>query len=193
MSRVLITLYFLWVNNMHRYAKRMIICCGTIFLAWCSGTTSLNVQVQDFSFNIPPSFQSISSQSLDNAQIAHSILAARKDGNANIILTESSLPSNVSIKNFTDSASKRTSQEMIWYGNASITSKSFMCNGKKQQWYIHSFTQSDIKDIKIITTYYEQYYFARNGSIYILSIAQNTKKSIVDDIITSMRCNSTVK
>lgn len=169
---------------------RLSIIGSVIFLAGCGSVSVNSVTVQDLSFNIPTSYQTISSQSLDNAQIAHTILAARKDTNSSIVISESSLPSSLSIKDFSEQSANRLGQQMMWYTKVWLTTKSFTCNGQDIEGYKHTFTENDIKDTTKVLTYYEQFAFARNGSVYIISLAQKEEKSIFDDIITSLTCKA---
>ncbi len=161
---------------------------SVVLLAGC-GTTAVNtVQIQDLAFNIPTTFQTVSSQTLDNQQIAHTIIAARKDTNSSLIISESSLPSTITIKEFTEQSAVRIAQQMIWYSKVDITSKSFTCNWNDIVWYKHSFTERDIKDNTKVVNYYDQFSFQRNGSVYIISLAQKEEKSIFNDIIDSLAC-----
>lgn len=65
------------------------------------------------SFSIPPTLRSIAPETLDNTQIIHNIVGAWKNDDMSLILSESSLPTNVTIKDFAEQASKRIAQQMI--------------------------------------------------------------------------------
>ncbi len=181
-------MYYYW--QIKTRIKQLSIIGSVIFLAGCGSTSVNTVNVQDLSFNLPTTYQSVSSQSLDNAQIVHTILAARKDTNSNIVISESSLPSSLSIKDFSEQSVNRLSQQMMWYTKVWLTTKSFACNWENIEGYKHSFTENDIKDTSKILTYYNQFAFARNWSVYIISLAQKEEKSIFDDIINSLTCKT---
>lgn len=165
-----------------------VLALSTIVISGCGSSATNTINVQDFSFAIPTSFQSISSSSLDQAQIAHSIISARKwDGNT-LILSESSLPSQITIQQFTQDTQSRLNKNMIWYNDGKISSTSFMCNGKKITAYKHIFNQTELQDTKKIIMYFDQLYFTYNKNVYILSLAHQTENSIFSDIIGTFWC-----
>lgn len=165
-----------------------IIGLSSLVISWCWSSSSNTVTVQDFSFSLPTTFQSISASSLDKAQIAHSIIAAWRWDNSTLILSESSLPSNITLQQFTQDTQSRLNQEMIWYHDGKISSTSFTCNGKDIWAYKHVFNQTDVQDAKKINMYYEQLYFVYNKNVYILSLAHQAENSIFSDIISSLWC-----
>ena len=173
---------------MNGIPKRCGIVFGTLLLAGCGTQEVSIVQVQDLSFSIPTTLQSISPQTLDNEQVAHTIIGARKDTTSSLVMSESSLPNSITIKEFTEQSSKRIEQQMVWYVKGSISSQTFTCKEEKITWYTHSFTENDIKDSAKVLTYYNQFSFQRNGSVYIISLAQKEEKSIFSDIIASLWC-----
>jgi hypothetical protein len=132
--------------------------------------------------------QVVPSTTLDAAQITHSILGAWKDTNTSLILSESSLPSNIPLQTFTDQARSRLAQNMVWYSNGKVWSASFVCNGSKISGYTHSFAQTDAKDTSKTVMYYDQFYFSNNDSVYILSLAQKEQKNIFNSIMDSLTC-----
>ena len=160
----------------------------SLLIAWCTGSSSNTVTIQDFSFSLPTTYQSISPTALDNAQIAHHIIAAWKAINDTLILSESSIPSTIDIKTFTEQTQARLTQNMIWYDQGKISSTSFTCNNTKISAYLHHFVQTDTSDKTKINVYYDQLYFIYNDSIYILSLAQKEEKSIFSDIVDSLAC-----
>ncbi len=159
-----------------------------LFLAGCGSADTNTVTVQDFTFAAPTTFQTVSSASLDNAQIVHSVIAAWKWTNSSLVLSESTLPSTVSLESFTQDTQSRLGKELVWYSAGKISSTSFTCNGKKIAAYKHSFAQNDFQDATKIAAYYNQLYFARNDSVYILSLAQQEENSIFNDIVDSLGC-----
>lgn len=163
----------------------------SVLLAWCGKPAETSISIDNISFSIPKEYQLISSSSLDSAQIVHNIVAARKASDSNIILASSTLPAQTSLKTFAEKSRTRISQEMIGYVPGSLSSKNFTCNGKKNTGYLHTFTKADLKDSTKTLVYYTQYYFLQEGSLYILSIAQDSQKSIVNNIISSLACWTT--
>lgn len=159
-----------------------------VFLMWCGNSSVNTITVENISFSIPKEYQTIPSSALDNAQIVHNIIGARKSSDGNIILASSTLPAQVSLKEFAEKAKTRISQEMIGYTNSAITAKKFTCYGKKKTWYLHSFDKVEIKDSSKVLLSYDQFYFIESDSLYILSLAQSTKKSIVNSVIDSLAC-----
>lgn len=165
-----------------------IVALSTIIISWCGTSSTNTINVQNFSFAIPTTFQSISSSSLDQAQIAHSIISAWKwDGNT-LILSESSLPSQITLQQFTQDTQSRLNQNMIWYHDGKISSTSFTCNGTKIPAYKHIFNQTELQDTKKIIMYFDQLYFVYNKNVYILSLAHQTENSIFSDIIGTLWC-----
>lgn len=165
-----------------------ILVLSTIAISGCWTTSTNTVNVQDFTFAIPTTFTSISSSSLDEAQIAHSIISAWKwDGNT-LILSESSLPAQVTLQQFTQDTQSRLNQNMIWYNNGKISSTSFTCNGKKIPAYTHIFNQTELQDTKKIIMYFDQLYFVYNKNVYILSLAHQAENSIFSNITNSLWC-----
>lgn len=173
-------------NHKKNILLGVLICSG--FLMWCGSSSMNKITVENISLSIPKEYQTIASSSLDNAQIAHNIIAARKSSDGNIILASSTLPAQVSLKEFAEKTKTRISQEMIGYTNSSISAKSFTCDGKKKTWYLHSFDKVEIKDNTKVLLSYDQFYFVESNSLYILSLAQSTKKSIVNSVIDSLAC-----
>lgn len=98
---------------MNGIPKRCGIVFGTLLLAGCGTQEVSIVQVQDLSFSIPTTLQSISPQTLDNEQVAHTIIGARKDTTSSLVMSESSLPNSITIKEFTEQSSKRIEQQMV--------------------------------------------------------------------------------
>jgi hypothetical protein len=94
-----------------RTVATIIVSC--ILLQGCGSVEQTVVTIQDFSFGMPTSMQVVPSSTLDAAQITHSILGAWKDINASLILSESSLPSNIPLQTFTDQARTRLGQDMV--------------------------------------------------------------------------------
>ena len=165
-----------------------ILILSTVVISWCGTTSTNTIQVQDFSFALPTTFQSISSNSLDQAQIAHSIISAWKwDGNT-LILSESSLPGQITLQQFTQDTQSRLNQNMIWYNNGKISSTSFTCNWTKIPAYKHIFNQTELQDTKKIIMYFDQLYFVYNKNVYILSLAHQAENSIFSDIIWTLWC-----
>lgn len=171
-----------------RFFKYAIVLSTCLLVQGCGSVVQTLVSIQDFSFGIPTTMQAVSSASLDSAQISHNILGARKDTTSNLVLSESSIPSSITLQIFTDQARARIAQDMIWYSNGSVSSTSFTCNGTKVPWYIHSFSQTDPKDSSKTIMYYQQFYFIHNASIYILSLAQTDQKNILSTTIDSLTC-----
>ncbi len=178
-----------WWSNLY-FKKNIIfasIICAT-FLMWCGSSWTNKVSVENISLSIPDEYQTISASSLDNAQIVHNIIGARKSTDGNIILASSTLPAQVSLKEFAEKTKTRISQAMIGYANSSISTKKFSCDGNKKIWYLHSFDKVEIKDNAKILLSYNQFYFVEWNSLYILSLAQSVKKPIVQKIIDSIEC-----
>lgn len=163
----------------------------TPLLAGCTGWSSNTITVQDLTFSLPTSFQTISSATLDQAQIVHSIIAAWRWDRANLVLSESSLPVKTSLQQFTQQTQARLAQNMVGYANGKVSSTSFSCNGKKIPAYTHTFEERQLQDESKISMYYDQLYFVRDDSVYILSLAQQEKKSIFSNIVWSLGCTST--
>lgn len=161
---------------------------SSVFLMWCGSSSTNKITVENISLSIPKEYQTISPSSLDNAQITHNIIAARRSSGGNIILASSTLPAQVSLKEFAEKTKTRISQEMIGYTNSSISTEKFTCNEEKKTWYLHSFDKVEIKDKTKILASYDQFYFIESNSLYILSVAQTTKKSIINDLIWSLAC-----
>lgn len=177
---------------MWQYRKRIIlgtIIISTVFLSWCTWNSGTQTTVWQFTFTLPTTYESISASRLDQYQIVNNIIGARKwTDKSSLVLSESSLPSSVTIKQFAQDTQTRLAQNMIGYTNWKLSSKSFTCNGQKIAWYIHTFTQTDIKDKTKVTQYYTQYYYWLQWSVYILSLAHTQENSIVNTIVSSYGC-----
>ncbi len=162
----------------------------TLALSWCGSSSWNLVTVLDYSFALPTTFQSVSSSSLDQVQIANSVIAARRSSNDSIVFSESTAAANTNLKQFTQDSQARLGQNLIWYKNWKISAGSFTCNGEKIPTYRHTFQQTELQNANNVMLYYDQLYFIRDKNIYILSLAQKEEKSIFSSILSSLWCTS---
>lgn len=167
---------------------------SSLLLSGCGSSSWNTVTVGNYTFTLPTTFQTVSASSLDNAQIEHNIIAAWKstedDDKQSLVLSESSLPTSVPLKDFAQDTQTRLAQNMIGYTDGKLTTTSFYCNDTKVAAYKHSFVQTDIKDKTKIIQYYDQFYYTQNRNVYILSLAHQTENSILSDIIESYGCKA---
>lgn len=67
----------------------LVVGSAVLLLAGCGATTSTNtVRVQQRQLDIPTTYVSVSQNGLDQARVASSVLAARKDSKTSLILAE---------------------------------------------------------------------------------------------------------
>ena len=159
-----------------------------LFLTWC-GTTETNlVQVQKFQFSLPTAYISVPSKTLDTYNVASTVVSARKNGTSSLVLSEGTAPKETTIDTFTKNTASRIKQQTLWYTSPTVTKKTFTCWKDTLIGYLHTFTQAQAQDASTISMYYAQYYFIHQNSIYILSLADPKKNTILPDIIKSLRC-----
>lgn len=161
-----------------------------LLLTGCWSNKDNLVSAGSFSFQVPSTYQSVSNTNLDRAEIDRSVIGVWKWDKGNIILASSKMPQQMTIKEFAEKTSLRLSQEMVGYTNKKISQKKFSCGGSKTAWYLHHFEKADLQNTKDILTYYDQFYFVNNNTLYILSVAQMEKKNIVNDMIRSLTCTT---
>jgi hypothetical protein len=162
----------------------------TLVLSWCGSSNGNAVTALDYTFTLPTTFQSVSSNSLDQVQITNNIIAAWKSWNDSIVLSESTAAANTNLKQFTQDSQARLWQNLIWYKDWKISAGSFTCNGEKISTYRHTFQQTELQNVNTIMLYYDQLYFMRNKNVYILSLAQKEEKSIFSSILSSLWCTT---
>jgi len=171
-----------------KYAALIFAAWSMALLAWCgSSTTVTTASIDGLSFSIPSTLQSIPLSAIKQSQ--NNIVAARKETSWSLVLSESTMPAGMDIATFSQQWEQHLKGQLMWYTAGSLTKQSFTCSGQNVTSYLHSFAHTATQDANKIDSYYNQLYFIHNGSIYILSLAQTTKKSIFNDIMTSLHCN----
>ncbi len=167
----------------------LVVGSAVLLLAGCGATTNTNtVRVQQRQLDIPTTYVSVSQNGLDQARVASSVLAARKDSKTSLILAEWTLAAVTSIQEFVAQSQQRLSQEILGYAKGSTRKKSLSCKDEKLPWYIMTFQQTDPWDPKKIATYVSQFYVQKGESVYVLSLADAEENSILSNIAGSMEC-----